>query len=520
MGTETEYGIYVRGGFDGPYEKAIDFANEAIRSALRDSPVCMGRQLEVSYGNRNNLYQHIANGARFYIDCGHPEMSIPECPTPRDVVIWDGAGERIVQAAARDASRDTGMKISIVKKLTDGRGHTWGCHENYCIEPELFEGLMAEGVRPIEQRIVGTWFAIRQLLIGGGKIGSDDVDRENAFQLSQRADFILDFRNSSTTSNRPIIQTRDEPLAEKALWRRLHVICGDANLCQWSTYLKMGLTGLLLLMLQDDTARRRSPLPLIDGETHQTIMRHISHDNDLEMSFPVRISSGIGRLSDKYWMSAAKIIGFYLRALRAYVKKRAWASPQEAAVYEAIVTKAQWMTSLLEKRNWRALYGWLDWPTKRVVAEEYLHRKNKTWKDALNDDTLLDRLRLLADHSYAALDPDVSIYARLARAGIIRTVVKESEIARALMTPPAGRASQRSALIEAYLPYLVSAHWDRMQFQQSPFAVAVFLDDPMGSPDEALSAALKVCATPLDLFIEHSEGNCIPHLRIVKEMLK
>ena len=45
----------------------------------------------------------LTNGARFYVDHAHPEYSAPEVTTPRDVVLWDKSGERVMAEAARRA---------------------------------------------------------------------------------------------------------------------------------------------------------------------------------------------------------------------------------------------------------------------------------------------------------------------------------------------------------------------------------------------------------------------------------
>ena len=41
----------------------------------------------------------LSNGARFYVDHAHPEYSSPETTNPRDLVIWDRAGERVLNLA-------------------------------------------------------------------------------------------------------------------------------------------------------------------------------------------------------------------------------------------------------------------------------------------------------------------------------------------------------------------------------------------------------------------------------------
>jgi proteasome ATPase len=47
----------------------------------------------------------LTNGARFYVDHAHPEYSSPECSNARDLVVWDKAGERILEDAAARAPR-------------------------------------------------------------------------------------------------------------------------------------------------------------------------------------------------------------------------------------------------------------------------------------------------------------------------------------------------------------------------------------------------------------------------------
>ena len=72
------------------------------------------------------------------------------------------------------------------------------------------------------------------------------------FQLTQRADFFEEEVGLETTLKRPIVNTRDEPHCDAQKYRRLHVIVGDANLCEVATYLKVGTTAIVLAMIEDD----------------------------------------------------------------------------------------------------------------------------------------------------------------------------------------------------------------------------------------------------------------------------
>ena len=74
----------------------------------------------------------LTNGARLYVDHAHPEYSAPEVTDPMDAVIWDKAGERVMEAAARYASSVPGaVKLQLYKNNVDGKGASYGSHENY-----------------------------------------------------------------------------------------------------------------------------------------------------------------------------------------------------------------------------------------------------------------------------------------------------------------------------------------------------------------------------------------------------
>lgn len=499
MGIETEYSIYVREIGDMAYKTAVAEAGQTIRDCVRDSIEAMGESVIVTRRGGRPSVQHIANGSRFYLDSMHPEMSTAEGSNPREVVIWDAAGERIVQAAAERASKKLDYTVSLYKKLVDGHGQTWGCHENFCITPRLFYRIVQEDDRTAEQKTLASWLVVRQLLIGAGKIGTDYRGPRCGFQLSQRAEFIIKFRNALTTANRPLINTRDEALADENHWRRLHLICGDANLCQWSTYIKMGLTGLMLLMWQDRNLQELAPLPVIDDD-YPKVMQFMSRDSDLLARYPVRFLTGKGQLGGKRHMSAADILSYYVEAMAVYAQKRQeWSSAAEAEAYREAASKAQWAAGLLRKGSWRSLYGWLDWPTKRIVAEEYLRRKNRNWEDVLTDPQLFRRVSIFGDINYSALDPAVSIFSRLTKAGVIKTVVRNSEITRAMLHPTPGRATARSMLINAYPTHVLAAHWNSIEYKQKDDSVQVILGNPMGCDLDQLEISLRASATPADL---------------------
>ncbi|MCX6480342.1 MAG: depupylase/deamidase Dop, partial [Mycobacterium sp.] len=186
----------------------------------------------------------LTNGARLYVDHAHPEYSAPEVTDPMDAVIWDKAGERVMEAAARHVASVPGAtKLQLYKNNVDGKGASYGTHENYLMSRQTPFAAVIAGLTP--------FMVSRQVVTGSGRVGIGPSGDEPGFQLSQRADYIEVEVGLETTLKRGIINTRDEPHADADKYRRLHVIIGDANLAETSTYLKVGTTALVLDVIEE-----------------------------------------------------------------------------------------------------------------------------------------------------------------------------------------------------------------------------------------------------------------------------
>src|ERR687883_1969409 len=186
----------------------------------------------------------LTNGARLYVDHAHPEYSTPEVTNPRDLVLWDKAGEWVMAEASRRAAATVPGQppIQLYKNNTDNKGASYGAHENYLMSRAT---PFAEIVRHLTP-----FFVSRQVVVGAGRVGIGQDGREHGFQISQRADFFEVEVGLETTLKRPIINTRDEPHADPEKYRRLHVIIGDANMSEISTYLKLGALAIVLAMIE------------------------------------------------------------------------------------------------------------------------------------------------------------------------------------------------------------------------------------------------------------------------------
>src|SRR3954453_17001942 len=265
MGTEVAYGISVPGQ---PGANAMLSSSQIVNAyAARsegnrrprwdfeeESPLRDARGFELGGPMTGDLLETgddelglanviLPNGARLYVDHAHPESSTPEVTNPRDLVVWDKAGERVMAEAARRAARIPGAQpIQLYKNNTDGKGASYGAHENYLMDRRTPFVDIIKGLIP--------FFATRQVFAGAGRVGIGTEGRTQGFQLSQRADFFEVEVGLETTLKRPIINTRDEPHANPDEYRRLHVIIGDANLAELSTYLKVGTTALVLAMIE------------------------------------------------------------------------------------------------------------------------------------------------------------------------------------------------------------------------------------------------------------------------------
>src|SRR5256714_106571 len=290
MGTETEYGISVPGQ---PAANAMVASSQIVNafqppSAARDrrtrwdfeeeSPLRDARGFDLSREATPDAGSALAdddlglanviltNGARLFGGHAPPEFSCPEINNPLDGVMWDQGGERVMaEAARRVAQIPNTAPIHLYKNNTDNKGASYGCHENY---------LMARAT-PFADivRHLTPFFVSRQVVCGAGRVGIGADGRGQGFQGRQRADYFEVEVGLETTLKRPIINTRDEPHADPEKYRRLHVIIGDANLSEISTYLKLGTTALVLAMIED-----RFLAADLGIEAPVSELRQISHD--------------------------------------------------------------------------------------------------------------------------------------------------------------------------------------------------------------------------------------------------
>ncbi|CCM64523.1 MULTISPECIES: Pup--protein ligase [Candidatus Neomicrothrix] len=400
MGIETEYGVTC-----------------TLRGQRRLSPDEVARYLfrrVVSWGRSSNVF--LANGARLYLDVGsHPEYATPECDSLADLVAHDKAGERILEqllGSAEQRLHDEGIRgdVYLFRNNTDSAGNSYGCHENYLTNRSDDLAHYSEVLIP--------FLVSRQIYAGAGKV--INTSRGSHFSVSQRAEHIWEGVSSATTRSRPIINTRDEPHADAERFRRLHVIVGDTNMSEYSTYLKVGATLLMLRMLEDPTVVLRD----MTLENPIRAIREISHD----LTGRARV-----RLANGREVSSLEIQAEYLeRALR-------YAANHELNLQEKQALQMWEHVMVGLEDDPMTLGRELDWVIKYQLVEAYRERHNLAPDDA--------RLALL-DLQYHDIDRSRSVFYKLQRRGLVERMVDDYAIAEAVdLAPQTTRARLRGEFI-------------------------------------------------------------------------
>jgi proteasome accessory factor PafA2 len=446
IGTETEYGISAVGAPDfnpvlssslliSTYAGALrrirwDYEQESpLRDARGFEPVQIREPAEEDLGLANVI---LPNGARYYVDHAHPEYSTPECASPRQLVVHDKAGERVLERSLTELHHvlPPGQRIAIYKNNSDGKGNSYGTHENFLVDRGTPFGIIVRDLTP--------FLVSRQIYTGAGKLGgeapSDDRDRHR-YQLSQRADFFEAEVGLETTLKRPIINTRDEPHADPDKYRRLHVIVGDANMSEVATYLKLGTTSIVLKMIEDEY------LPDLTMANPVAALHEVSRD----LSCTARL-----HLADGRRLKAVEIQWEYLERARKYVEQE-----DDTPDNRDVLRRWENVLSALESDP-LSLQRELDWVAKYRLLESYRERDGLAWSDP--------KLRLI-DLQYHDVRTDKGLYYRMAATGKVDRLVSDREIEQAVMEPPEDtRAYFRGRCIARYPDAIAAASWDSMIF--------------------------------------------------------
>jgi proteasome accessory factor A len=493
VGIETEYGILVRGGGESnpiaassvlinAYVQELARAGTGHKTAPRvgwdfedEMPANDARGFSPEGALAPEIETHLVNavltnGARYYVDHAHPELSTPECADPRSVVVYDKAAERILQRSmtAARALLPEGQEILIHKNNSDRKGNSYGCHENYLMDRTVAFSRIVTHVMP--------HFITRQIYTGAGKVGSeapgvsiDDVP----FQLTQRADFFEEEVGLETTLKRPIVNTRDEPHADAQKYRRLHVIVGDANLAEVATFLKVGATAIVLSMIEDDFLPRDLSLA-----APVQSLRKVSYDMTLQRPL---------ELADGSTMTALEMQWEYFDRARKYADAEGLDCIGAPEIGADILTRWEAVLTGLESDRDSVAHQ-VDWVAKHRLLSAYKERHGLEWSDS----------RLAAmDLQYHDLRLEKSLAERVG----LERITNEDEVLEAVHEPPPDtRAWFRGKCLQRWADQIVAANWDSIVFDIGGDPLRrVPMMEPLRGTRETVGNLLDECETAAEL---------------------
>lgn len=433
FGLETEYGLLVHQ--DRPDHSPTWFAHK-----IRDHLFHVQRHGVLDLHHRGHDEPpgnggFLTNAGRIYLDMGHLEYASPECHSLTDVVATDRAGDMILQKTIQDLG--LADQVSLIKNNVDHETDaTFGSHENYLVSRRF--PFTRRGLAPLV-----TFLVTRQIFTGSGRVGAASpqdawiqMDRlivpraamghhavgvQLPFQISQRADHIVNDFFEWVQQNRAIINTRDEPLADPNQYRRIHLLLGDSNMAEYATALKLGTTGLVLQLIEENKV-----------------------PHDLEINEPVEALQDISQDQDRRWIvqlqsgktiSAIDIQEQFLAAAQAHCKGQ---DEETDWVLE------QW-TSVLEdlRVGYEKVVGRVDWASKLWLLESFREAEQVEWNDPM--------LKSL-DLEYHNLHQEKGLYYGLLEEGRVPRLTTDKAIDLATEHPPYNtRAFGRGELVKHLL---------------------------------------------------------------------
>jgi proteasome accessory factor A len=481
LGTETEFGIAVRdSGAADPVSNSLHViahypslpAPQAVWDYEGENPLLDARGFEVE-GERERpgpeynrqLNKLLANGGRLYVDGAHPEYSTPECLDPGELVAYERAGELVMAKSLDALTRARGSdQFVLYKNNSDGKGNSYGYHENYLVARAVPFDQLTKALIP--------FLVTRLIFAGAGKVGAENQTAPCEYQVSQRADFFECLVDLNTMVRRPIMNTRDEPHADPAKYRRLHVIVGDANMAELSTYLKVGTMALVLELIEAGW-----PLPVFELDDPVRAIKQVSRDLDVKQTL---------KLIDGRPTTAIAVQQAYLRAVTDYA-----ASHLLSPAYQQVLSRWGDVLDKLEREP-MALARELDWVAKRQMIESYMDRKGCGWNDP--------RV-LLLDLQYHDVRPEKGLYYALERTNRIERIVTDAAISRAEHQPPTRtRAYFRGTCLKKFASSIYGGSWTSVLFDVGNTSVKkVPLLEPTRGTEALTRELLEGCETAAQL---------------------
>lgn len=403
----------------------------------------------------NHFYE---NGQRIYIDCGdHIEISTAESPDTRDVAAGHLAGLMLVHRALKAAYEDGRIGNYSLSDRTVSDDESWGFHENYLVPRKLAPGTGSGQLSSTrELRPLVPFLAVRSQIGGAGSMRGDK------FYLAQKASRITHEVHSDTMVAKPLINTRDQPHADRRKYARLHLPFADPV----SPHImadNMGMTSLVLRMIEQG----RKPCLDYDGNNWAVVARNVAADLTL-----IREVRGMTALDvhEKYLNTLEPIVqagvpereeGAYkgyiaryeeLRRVQGYAREHASEPDIIAIVGRYIVAEL-------------AGSHQFDWAERLALAYD-----GKT-KKSPNDREL--------DYDLVSTNGKLGTFWARTRTPAALAAVPRSLMAERMFTPPPGRSEDRAQFIRDFRGEPIRVDWHELVYKAHLAGyVTLKLDEP------------------------------------------
>ncbi|HEX8235466.1 MAG TPA: proteasome accessory factor PafA2 family protein [Abditibacteriaceae bacterium] len=463
VGLETEFGCMVRSDAKG---RAVN-SSERIVEAVKDHAFLRKKLGLLDMHARDYAFEparsggFLVNGGRLYVDAvgSHEEYATPECVTWTDAVAYDRAGRVLLQSLVDDL--DLTNDVAFYANSVDHfGGHTFGCHENYLVDisAAAFRGSLS---------LLMPFLVTRQIFAGVGRVGGHKLNRNDFrrnvmtigehdvdtmwvadfygveidetvdYQLSQRADHIVNTVSSRVRFNRAIINPKRDSYYDYSDLHRLHVLFGEPNMNEYAMWLKVATTCIVL-----DLMDLKVLPPDVRLDDALGALKGVSRDQT--MKWPVRRSNGRS-------MSAIDLQRIYLDAAQSYLKGKDeqtdWALEEWESTLDGL------------ERDPMEMGDRLDWVAKKQMLQDFMESEGTDWKD--------DRLHSL-DMEYHNVNPRTSLYYALQDMDAVRRICTDEQIERATKAPPQNTRARGRAEVIAHLikrkwgRYLIDWDWVRV----------------------------------------------------------
>lgn len=364
----------------------------------------------------------LKNGGRFYTEPvgRHPEIASPECN-------WDPYEITAHFLAAIQILRDSAATLSLSRKKRtliflnnessgepEDSNKSWGKHENYFVPLTTLSSIDDWGSELLP------FLATRPVFSGSG------VLREHAFELSQRAKHINRHTDTTTTSTKPIFNTRTESLTSDKDFSRIHITFDDTPVIEFQTWLTFGVTMMVISAINMGLL---SPwirtVTLLDPVR---TLRLISHDLRFNRLF---------QTVDGYRATAIDIQKIYLEVVGEMLSA---AKSEETPDWMPLVWR-EWenVLSLLSKKPLplEELACSVGWANKLLFLRNFFGK---------SESLCLNEKAKKAEVMYHEITSPVEAIERIKK--LSRKVVSPEDVIKAITTPPQTRAANRVKIIK------------------------------------------------------------------------